>query len=30
MSRRICVDLFNALIKLRPEWDAETSKVGPE
>ncbi len=27
MSRRICVDLFNALIKLRPEWDAETLKV---
>jgi len=20
MSRRICVDLYNALIKLRPEW----------
>ena len=27
MSRRICVDLFNALIKLRPEWDAEALKV---
>ncbi len=27
MSRRICVDLFNALIKLRPEWNAETLKV---
>jgi len=27
MSRRICVDLFNALIKLRPECDAETLKV---
>jgi len=27
MSRRICVDFFNALIKLRPEWDAETLKV---
>jgi len=27
MSRRICVDLFNALIKLRPEWDTETLKV---
>jgi type I restriction enzyme R subunit len=27
MSRRICVDLFNALIKLRPEWAAETLKV---
>ena len=27
MSRRICVDLCNALIKLRPEWEAETLKV---
>ena len=27
MSRRICVDLHNALIKLRPEWEAETLKV---
>ena len=27
MSRRICVDLYNALIKLRPEWKAETLKV---
>ncbi|MBL8425208.1 MAG: type I restriction endonuclease subunit R [Candidatus Accumulibacter phosphatis] len=27
MSRRICVDLFNALITLRPEWEAETLKV---
>jgi len=27
MSRRICVDLFNALIKLRPRWEAETLKV---
>jgi len=27
MSRRICVDLYNALIKLRPEWAAETLKV---
>ena len=27
MSRRICVDLFNALVKLRPEWDAERLKV---
>ncbi len=27
MSRRICVDLFNALIKLRPEWAAEALKV---
>ncbi len=22
-----CVDLYNALIKLRPEWEAETLKV---
>lgn len=27
MSRRICVDLYNALIKLRPEWEADTLKV---
>ncbi len=27
MSRRICVDLYNALIKLRPEWEAEMLKV---
>ena len=27
MSRRICVDLYNALIKLRPEWEGETLKV---
>jgi type I restriction enzyme R subunit len=27
MSRRICVDLFDALIKLRPHWEAETLKV---
>jgi type I restriction enzyme R subunit len=27
MSRRICVDLYNALIKLRPEWESETLKV---
>jgi type I restriction enzyme R subunit len=27
MSRRICVDLYEALIKLRPEWEAETLKV---
>ena len=27
MSRRIAVDLYNALIKLRPEWEAETLKV---
>jgi len=27
MSRRICVGLYNALIALRPEWEAETLKV---
>jgi type I restriction enzyme, R subunit len=27
MSRRIAVDLYDALIKLRPEWEAETLKV---
>jgi type I restriction enzyme R subunit len=27
MSRRICVDLYDALIALRPEWEAETLKV---
>jgi type I restriction enzyme, R subunit len=27
MSRRICVDLYEALIRLRPEWEAETLKV---
>lgn len=27
MSRRICVDLFDAIIKLRPEWEGETLKV---
>jgi len=27
MSRRICVDLYNTIIKLRPEWEADTLKV---
>ncbi len=27
MSRRICVDLYNALIQQRPEWAADTLKV---
>ncbi len=27
MSRRICVDIYNALIKLRPEWEADTLKI---
>jgi type I restriction enzyme, R subunit len=28
MSRRICVDLYNAIIKLRPEWHSEDDKRG--
>ncbi len=28
MSRRICVDLYNAIIKLRPEWHSEDDKKG--
>jgi len=28
MSRRICVDLYNALIKLRPEWHDEKDEKG--
>ena len=27
MSRRICVDLYNALIQLRPEWAQDILKV---
>jgi type I restriction enzyme R subunit len=27
MSRRICVDLYNALIQLRPEWAQDSLKV---
>lgn len=27
MSRRICVDLYNELIKLRPEWAVDTLKI---
>jgi type I restriction enzyme R subunit len=27
MSRRICVELYNALIQLRPEWAQDTLKV---
>jgi type I restriction enzyme R subunit len=27
MSRRICVDLYNALIQLRPEWATDALKV---
>ncbi len=28
MSRRICVDLYNAIIKLRPEWQSDDDKEG--
>ena len=28
MSRRICVELYNAIIKLRPEWHSEDDKQG--
>ena len=28
MSRRICVDLYNALVKLRPEWHSEDDAGG--
>lgn len=28
MSRRICVDLYNAIIKLRPNWHSEDDKGG--
>jgi type I restriction enzyme R subunit len=28
MSRRICVDLYNAIIQLRPEWHSEDDKRG--
>jgi type I restriction enzyme R subunit len=28
MSRRICADLYNAIIKLRPEWHSDDDKQG--
>jgi len=28
MSRRICVDLYNEIIKLRPEWHTEDDETG--
>jgi len=28
MSRRICVDMYNAIIKLRPEWHSPDDKTG--
>lgn len=28
MSRRICVDLYNAIVKLRPEWHSDDDEAG--
>jgi type I restriction enzyme R subunit len=28
MSRRICVDLHDAIVKLRPEWESENDEAG--
>lgn len=28
MSRRICVDLYNAIVQLRPDWHSEDDKQG--
>ena len=28
MSRRICVDLYDAIIKLRPDWDSDEDEEG--
>ena len=28
MSRRICVDLYNAIVKLRPEWQSDDDEKG--
>ena len=28
MSRRICVDLYDQLVKLRPEWHSEDDDTG--
>jgi hypothetical protein len=28
MSRRICVDLYNAIVKLRPDWHGEGDGIG--
>jgi type I restriction enzyme R subunit len=28
MSRRICVDLYNAIVKLRPDWHSEDDTAG--
>ena len=28
MSRRICVDLYDAIVKLRPEWHSDDDEAG--
>jgi len=28
MSRRICVDLYSAIVKLRPDWHSEEDEKG--
>lgn len=28
MSRRICVDLYNEIVKLRPDWDSDDDSTG--
>ena len=28
MSRRICVDLYDAIIKLRPDWHSAEDEAG--
>jgi type I restriction enzyme, R subunit len=28
MSRRICVDLYNEIVKLRPDWHSEDDALG--
>ena len=28
MSRRICIDLYNAIVKLRPEWHSDDDNAG--
>ena len=29
MSRRICIDLYRELVRLRPKWDSENNEHGP-
>src|SRR5680860_1497498 len=28
MSRRICVELYDQIVKLRPEWDSDSDDTG--